>query len=177
MNYKQDKNTNRLVTNNAIRSSKVLCIDHNNTNLGLISTSEAIKIAYENGLDLVQIAAGDQNKAPTCKILDSGKLKYELSKKKKESDKKQRESIIKLKEIKFRPTTDLNDLKTKAKKAQEFLEEGHRVKVTIQFRGREITHQEVAVETLTDFMSFIPGCQMDGNPSFDAKCLVVFITK
>lgn len=172
-----NKNQDRLIVNHQIRAPKVLCINQNNDNLGLISLSQAIALAQEQGLDLVQVAPGGKDNIPACKILDSGKYKYELSKKKKEADKKQRESIIKTKEIKFRPTTDLNDLKTKARKAEEFIEEGCRVKVSITFKGREISHQEVAHDTLNIFMEFAPDLQMIGKPSFDRRDLTVFLSK
>lgn len=172
-----NRNSDRLFINYSIRAQKVLCIDHNNVNLGVISLSEALSLAQASGLDLVQVSPPSKDRAPTCKILDSGKYKYELSKKKKETDKKQRESIIKTKEIKFRPTTDLNDLKTKARKVEEFIEEGCRVKVTITFKGREISHQEVAFKTLREFMDLLPQLQTLGKPSLDRKDLSVFIGK
>ncbi|HVI42753.1 MAG TPA: translation initiation factor IF-3, partial [Anaerovoracaceae bacterium] len=137
-----NKNQDRIIINHQIRGQKVFCINHENVNLGLIPLSQALNLAQEHGLDLVQVSAPSKDRAPTCKILDSGKYKYDLSKKKKEAEKKQREAIVKTKEIKFRPTTDLNDLKTKARKAEGFIEEGCRVKISITFKGREISHQE-----------------------------------
>ena len=154
-----------------------MCITQDNVNLGLIPLSQALSMAQEQGLDLVQVSAPSKDRAPTCKILDSGKYKYELSKKKKEADKRQRDAIVKTKEIKFRPTTDLNDLKTKARKAEEFIEEGCRVKISITFKGREMSHQEVGLSTLETFMSFLPDLKMVGKPSFDKRDLTVFLSK
>jgi translation initiation factor IF-3 len=176
-NGNSNKNQERIFINWQIKAVKVLCIDHNNTNVGVISLSQAISLASANGLDLVQVAPPNKDNPPTCKILDAGKYKFELSKKRKEADKKQRESIIKTHELKFRPNTDVHDLETKAKKAKEFIDDGCRVKVTITFKGREISHQEVAYETLGKFMSFVPELQMIGKPSFDRKDMSVFIGK
>ena|ERR1700743_2062807 len=176
-------NQERLIVNHQIRAPKVLCIDQDNVNLGIITLSQALSLASEKGLDLVQVSLPAKDKFPTCKLLDSGKYKYELSKKKKESDKKQREAVIKTKEIKFRPTTDLNDLKTKAKKAEKFVEEGCKVMVTIVLKGRELSHQDVAVQTLDHFMDLMPEMQMLGRPSLDTasightRKLSVFLSK
>jgi translation initiation factor IF-3 len=170
-------NQERIFINYQIKSQKVLCIDQNNANLGVLPLSQAIDLASLGGLDLVQIAQPNKDGFPTCKILDSGKYKFSLSKKRKESDKKQRESAIRMKEIKFRPSTDLNDLKTKAKKAEEFISEGCKVKVTISFKGREINNQAVAYETLNTFIGLMPDLQMLGRPSIDRKDLTVFIGK
>lgn len=172
-----NKNQERLIVNYQIRSPKVLLIDQDNINMGLLSLSQALSLASERGLDLVQVSPPVNDKFPTCKLLDSGKYKYELSKKRKEADKKQREAVIKIKEIKFRPTTDLNDLRTKAKKAEEFADEGCRVKVTITFKGREMSHQEIAAQTLTIFMSLVPNLAMLGKPSLERKDLSVFVSK
>lgn len=180
---RNNSNQERLIVNYQIRAPKVLCIDQNNVNLGVVTLSHALSLASASGLDLVQVSPPSKDGMPTCKLLDSGKYKYELSKKRKEADKKQREAVVKTKEIKFRPTTDLNDLKTKAKKVEEFVEEGCRVKVTIVLRGREFSHQDVAAQTLTSFMDMLPGMQMLGRPALDlmqsgsTRRLSVFLVK
>ncbi len=107
--------------NHQIKLPKVVCIDHTGANLGLISTSDAIKKAREVELDLVQILPPQKDKPATCKIMDFGKFKFESSKKKKEAEKKQRENAIKLKTIQLHPGTAQNDLNHKAKQANEFL--------------------------------------------------------
>jgi translation initiation factor IF-3 len=112
---------------------------------------------------------------PICRIVEYGKFKYELSKKKKETAKKQRESTIKTKEIKFRPSTDENDLKTKADKVEKFLNEGDRVKITIMFRGREITHKEVGIETLNKFIDMIPNIELINEPSMQGRILSTLV--
>jgi translation initiation factor IF-3 len=106
--------------------------------LGIMGARDAFNLAQEKNLDLVEIAP--TAKPPVCKIMDYGKFKYEQSKRDKEVKKKQK--IVELKEVKLRPNIEDHDLETKAKNAQRFLADGDKVKVTIMFRGREITHPE-----------------------------------
>lgn len=153
MKNKKFDRKNAQYINNRIRAPKVLCINQDNENLGIIATSEALKLAFNSGLDLVQIAYNGN--VPTCKILDYGKYKYDQSKKEKISAKKRRESQYKLKEIKLRPNTDINDIKVKANKIDNFLNEGHHVKITIMFRGREMAHQDIAKSRMDELMNFI----------------------
>lgn len=162
--------------NNQIRSSKVICIDQDNNNLGEIDTSEALKLSYAAGLDLVQITQA-KDKYPTAKILDFGKYKYVESKNKKQQAKKQRENTVRTREIQFRPNTDVNDLKTKANKTREFLEEGDNVKISIMFKGRELSHKELATETLRQFLELVPELQLIESPSMSGKILSALGTK
>mgnify|MGYP000243088456 CR=1 FL=1 len=104
-------------------------------------TREAIQMAYEVGLDLVEVAPLAE--PPVCKILDIGKYKYEEQKKRNEARKKQR--VIEVKEIKMRPSIDEHDYQVKIKAMRRFLEEGDKVKVTIRFRGREMVHQDLSL--------------------------------
>jgi translation initiation factor IF-3 len=172
-----NKGMEKVYINQSIKFPKVLCIDHNNVNLGVIATSQALALAIEHNLDLVQVGPPNRDRIPTCKILNYGKYKYELSKKKKETDRKQRESVIKEHEIKFRPSTDSNDLKVKAKKAEEFLAEGDRLRVTIAFKGREVSHKEVALRTLNEFVGMIPNAQFANPPSMEGKMMTVFVVR
>jgi translation initiation factor IF-3 len=117
--------------------------------LGILDTSEALRLARDRGLDLVEV--NPKSHPPVCKIMDFGKFKYEEKKKQAEARKKQ--TTIGLKEIKIRPKTDDHDLDFKIKHVIRFLEEGNKVKVTCRFRGREITHPEAAqkqLEFITD---------------------------
>lgn len=171
--YKKEKPT---PSNYRIRAKKVLCIESNGNNLGIISKDEAIQIAKSKELDLVMISDGKDG-IPICRILDYGKFKYEQSKKKKEAFKKQRESLIKTKEVKLRPSTDINDLKTKSLKVQKFLDEGDRVKISIVFRGREITHKNIGHDTLNDFFKMISNFEKITQPSIQGKILSVLIGK
>lgn len=151
----------KMFANYNIKSTKVICIDQNNKNLGILNTLEAIKLAYSVGLDLVQVTQGNP---PTAKIADLSKMKFEASKKAKEQRKKQREAIIKEHQIKFRPTTDDNDLKFKAKKADEFVNNGDQVKVIIAFKGREVSHTNVALDTFNKFIEFCVSAKVLNKP-------------
>jgi translation initiation factor IF-3 len=168
-----------LLINHRIKSDKVYCIDHNGNNLGIISLSSAIRIASEASLDVVQVSK--TNGYPMCKILDSGKYQYEASKKEKEKRRKQRESAIKVKEIRFKPSTDLNDMKIKAKKVKELLEDGCRVLLCVTMKGRELNYKNLILEKLNNFVGFINEGSEDGvaefldPPKLDGKSVVAML--
>lgn len=124
--------------NEQIRAREVRVIGADGEQLGVLPRLEAIGIAREHGYDLVEVAATAD--PPVCRIMDYGKYKYEQQKKK--QDAKKRQTVVQIKEIKFRPKTDEHDFVTKLKHIRRFLEDGDRVKVTIFFRGREIVHKE-----------------------------------
>lgn len=126
--------------NHRIRVPEVLVVGADGANLGVLTTQEALKRAREADLDLVEI--NPKGQPPVCKILDFGKYKYDESKKKRETKRKQ--TIVEVKEIKLRPKTDDHDLDFKLRNARKFLESGNKVKVICRFRGREITHPERA---------------------------------
>jgi translation initiation factor IF-3 len=171
-NFKNGNNKrDQTPINHQIRGSRVFCIDHNGTNLGLIDISKALEIARENDLDLVQIAYNAKENAPTCKILDYGKHKFQVSKNIKAAAKKQRESEIKIKEIKFRPTTGENDLKIKAEKAQEILDEGDKVRISVVFKGRELSYKENGYENYHNFVALLPDMQIIEQPTLSGKVL------
>jgi translation initiation factor IF-3 len=151
------KRSDKTFVDGAIRAKTVLVIDgESGNNLGVMPLFKALNEARERGLNLVQMSPGNINNPPTCKILDYGKLKYDESKKVKAQQKKQRESRVEDKEIVFRPDTALNDLRVKANKVIEFLDEGDRVKVTIKCVGREANHPEVFRNTLNIFRGLVP---------------------
>jgi len=127
-----------------------------------MSPQEALKIAREKGLDLVEIAPNAN--PPVCLIVDYGKYKYEQSKKEKESRKKQH--ATQLKEIKLRPHIDKHDLEIKVKQIKEFLEEKHKVKVTMRFFGRELAHKDIGEEVLKEVIEMISDV---GKPEGDIK--------
>lgn len=124
--------------NRQIRVPKVRVIDEEGGQLGVMGTREAQTLAQERGLDLVEVAPNAV--PPVCKIIDYGKLRYDQTKKEKESKKAQHQ--VKVKEIKVKPNITDHDLKTKSKRAREFLEKGNKVKVTCMFRGREMAYPE-----------------------------------
>ena len=129
-----------MFVNEQINAREVLVIDADGTQLGVMKTDEALQLAREKKVDLVNVAPSAR--PPVCRLMDYGKHKYEQSKRDREARKKQKLTTIK--EIKFRPNIDKHDFEVKAKRGQKFLENGDKVKVTVMFRGREITHPEIA---------------------------------
>ena len=125
--------------NERIRVPQVRLIDTTGEQIGIVPTREALRMALEKGFDLVEISP--TAKPPVCKIMDYGKFKYELNKKAKSAKKKQH--IIQMKEMRLRPKIEEHDYQFKLKHIQEFLEEGNKVKVFVEFRGREMAHQEL----------------------------------
>ena len=119
-------------------------VNHDGEQLGIVSIEKANQLAEDAKLDLVEIAPNAE--PPVCRIMDYGKFRFEEGKKLQQAKKKQKQ--IQVKEIKFRPGTDIGDYKIKLRKLTEFLEEGDRVKVTLRFRGREMAHQELGLELL-----------------------------
>jgi len=126
-------------TNRRIRARELRVIGPEGEQLGVISLETALARAQEFGLDLVEVSP--MAKPPVCKIMDYGKFKYETKKKASEAKKKQ--TVVKLKEVKFRPKTEEHDYAFKTKAIREFLAEGNKARVTVMFRGREITHREI----------------------------------
>jgi len=123
---------------------KVRLVDERGEMVGVIGRNEALEMAADAGLDLVEVAPNAD--PPVCKILDYGKFKYEEQKKKNEARKKQK--IIEVKEIKLRPSIDIHDYAVKMRSMNKFIEEGDKVKVTMRFRGRELAHQELGMNVL-----------------------------
>lgn len=133
--------------NEQIRDREVRVIGKDGEQLGIMSSKEAYAIASEAGLDLIRIAP--QAKPPVCKIMDYGKFRYEQSRKEKVARKKQK--TVELKEVRLSPNIDTNDLNTKSSAARKFLTKGDKVKVTLRFRGREITHMNDSKHILDEF--------------------------
>jgi translation initiation factor IF-3 len=111
---------------------------------GVISTQDALRMAQDRGLDLIEVAP--DAKPPTCKIMDYGKYKYETKKKATESRKKQ--TVVSIKEIQLRPRTEEHDMNVKLKHARKFLMSGDKTRVNLRFRGREMAHQEIGMDVL-----------------------------
>ena len=124
--------------NEQIRARELRVIGPEGEQLGILGRNEAIAMAKEHGLDLVEVAANAE--PPVCRIMDFGKFKYEQQQKKKEA--KRNQSVVQIKEIKVRPKTDDHDYETKLRHIRRFLEDGDRCKVTVFFRGREIVHKD-----------------------------------
>jgi len=130
--------------NNRIRAREVLLIDEDGTRVGVVSLREALALAEERGLDLVEVAPNAV--PPVCRILDYGKFRYEQTKKEREARKHQKQA--ELKEVRLKPKTDDHDLEIKAKQARKFLLSGDKVKFTVRFRGREMAHPDIGREML-----------------------------
>lgn len=123
---------------------EVRLIDENGTQVGIITTRDALDMAHERDLDLVEVAPNAS--PPVCRLMDYGKYRYEQTKKEREARKNQKQ--VELKEIRMQPRTDTHDLQVKVNNARRFLEEGHKVKFSVRFRGREITHPEIGRDML-----------------------------
>ncbi len=130
--------------NEKITAKEVRLIDENGEQVGLVSVDVALDRAYAADLDLVEISSGKGGSV--CKIMNYGKYRYELQKKQSEAKKKQKQ--IQIKEVKFRPGTDVGDYQVKLRNLIRFLEDGDKVKITIRFRGREMAHQELGRDLL-----------------------------
>jgi translation initiation factor IF-3 len=140
---------------------------------GIMSTQEALELAQEQGLDLVEVAP--QASPPVVKILNYGKFKFENEKKVRDSKKKQK--LLKLKEIRMQPKIDDHDLDFKSKHVGEFLAEGNKVKVTIRFRGRELAHTELGLDVLKDVLARIEGeYVMDKPPAMEGRFMSMVLS-
>ena len=136
-----------LMINEEIRDREVRLIDENGEQLGVMPTQKAMELAEERGLDLAKIQP--TAKPPVCKLMDYDKYRYEQSRRERENRKNQR--VVAIKEVQLSDTIEENDVLTKAKMAQKFLQGGDKVKVSIRFRGRQITHSEIGMKVMQDF--------------------------
>ena len=138
------RDSDRAKINEQIIAPEVRLIDVDGNQAGIVSIREALRAAEESGVDLVEISP--TAKPPVCRIMDYGKFLFEISKKQAEAKKKQKQ--VQVKEIKFRPTTEEGDYQVKLRNLIRFLNHGDKVKVTLRFRGREVTHQDVGMKIL-----------------------------
>ena len=158
--------------NQRINSQEVQVITSSGENLGIMSTSKAISIAKEEGLDLIEIAPNAN--PPVCKIIDMGKFKYEAQKKANKAKKKQKK--IELKEIKLRPVTEVHDYNFKLKNAQKFLSKGDKVKFTIRFKGRELMHSNLGNDLMNRIQEDIKSVgKVEMSPKLDGKQMIMVI--
>ena len=159
-------------SNNKIFAMEVQVIGSDGSNLGIIQTKEAIKIAEQEGLDLIEISPNA--KPPVCKIIDRGKYKYDLQKKANKAKKKQK--IVELKEIKLRPGTEIHDYSFRIKNAQKFLTKGDKVKFTIRFKGRELQHRNLGMDLMRRIMEDTKEVgKTEQNPKFEGKQMTMVI--
>ena len=158
--------------NERIRALEVQVINNEGKNLGTLNLKEAIAIAREEGLDLIEISPNAR--PPVCKIIDVGKYKYDLQKKANKAKKKQK--IISLKEIKLRPVTDIHDYNFKMKNAKKFLEKGDKVKFTVRFKGREMQHTNLGKELMNRIINDTGSVgKIEVNPKFEGKQIIMII--
>lgn len=143
--------TKELRINKQIRAREVFVIDADGVQRGNMSVFDAVNLAQEEGLDLVEVSPNAN--PPVCKILDFGKYRYEMDKKQREAKKNQ--TVIKLKEVRMQVKVDIGDMKTKCRFIKEFLDEGNKVKVSIRFRGREMQHTEIGRDVLAKILEML----------------------
>jgi len=159
-------------SNNRINSPEVQVINSSGENLGVINTNEAIAMAKEEGLDLIEIAPNA--KPPVCKIIDMGKFKYDAQKKANKAKKKQK--IVLLKEIKLRPVTETHDYDFKVKNAKKFISKGDKVKFTIRFKGRELQHSHLGKDLMDKIKIDMQEIgKVELNPKFEGKQMIMVI--
>ena len=164
---------NDLMINEEIRDREVRVVDQNGEQLGVMSSRDALALAEERQLDLVKIAP--QARPPVCKLMDYGKYRFEQSKKEREFRKNQK--VITVKEVRLSATIEDHDVDVKYKNAVKFLKDGNKVKVTIRFRGRQITHSEIGRQIMTEFAERIKEYgTVDKAPTIEGRNMSMFIS-
>ena len=159
--------------NEEIRDKEIRVIGADGAQLGIMSSADAQRMAYEKDLDLVKIAPNAV--PPVCKIMDYGKFRFEQLKKEKEAKKNQR--VVEIKEVRMSPNIDTNDFNVKLKNAQKFLKEGNRVKVTVRFRGREMAHTSIGEVLLKQFgEQCAEVAAVEKNPKLDGRHMTMFLS-
>ena len=160
-------------TNEMVRVREVRLIDDEGNQLGIVPTVDALRMAKDKDLDLVEVSPNAN--PPVCKILDFGKYRFEQEKKLRESKKNQK--VLKLKEIRMQPKIGSGDLDTKAKHVQEFLNEGDKVKITVRFRGRELAHTELGFDVLNEVLKRLTSAyNIDKPAKMDGKMMSITIS-
>src|ERR1700761_534418 len=166
----QNKDEHRL--NERIRVPQVRLIDEQGNQVGVVPTHEALQMARDRGLDLMEVSPNAQ--PPVCKICDYGKFKYE--KKKKDHQAKKKQTVIKVKEIQLRPQTEEHDLDYKFKNVRQFLEDGDKAKITIMFRGREITYVDQGFKIMKQLIDLIKDVgTVESPPKIEGKKLIMVL--
>lgn len=171
--YVNNNNNKGQRINEMIRVREVRLIDDEGNQKGIVPTLEALKLAKEKDLDLVEVSPNAN--PPVCKILDYGKYRFEQEKKLRDAKKNQK--VLKLKEIRMQPKIGSGDLDTKAKHIQEFLDEGDKVKVTIRFRGRELAHTDLGYNVLQEVLKRLTSAYVvEKQPAMDGKTMSMTIS-
>ncbi|WP_374709373.1 translation initiation factor IF-3 [Desmospora profundinema] len=161
------------LVNGSIRAREVRLIDSEGNQLGIQPLREALRLAQEADLDLVNVAP--QAKPPVCRIMDYGKYRYEQSKREKEARKKQK--TIQVKEIRFSPSIEEHDVHTKLRNVKKFLNNGDKVKLSIRFRGREITHQDLGRKILVRMAEEVKDIgDVERQPKLEGRHMIMILT-
>ena len=158
--------------NEAIRVKEVRLIDENGENRGVVTIQEALRIADNAGLDLIEISP--QATPPVCKVLDFGKYKYEMQKRKAEAKKNQR--VVEIKELKLRPMIDKHDYEVKVKQAKKFLSEGNKVKFTMRYKGRELSANDMGRTVLMRLLEDLDtAAKLESEPKLEGKQMMMVV--
>ena len=163
-----------LFINEQIRAKEVMVIGPNGEQMGTKKLEDALTLANYAGLDLVLMSGNAAN--PVGKIMDYNKYRYEKQKKQKEAQKKQRESNKEVKEYRLSPTIDIHDFNTRKKNASEYLVKGHKIKVFIKFKGRQMSHPEIGKDVMLRFASELEECSIiESQPKLDGRTMVMIL--
>jgi translation initiation factor IF-3 len=161
-----------LLVNESIKAKEVRVIGPDGEQIGIMSSDNALRTAYDKGLDLILISPNAQ--PPVCRIADYGRYRYEQEKREKEAKKKQ--NIIEVKEVQLSCRIETHDFETKVKHAMRFLGEGNKVKVVLRFRGREMSHQEIGKEILERFREAVSESgTVDKAPNLEGKLMTMIV--
>ncbi len=163
-----------LLINGQIRDKEVRVVSSSGEQMGIMPIKDALKLAQDEELDLVRVAP--KANPPVCKIIDYGKYKYEQGRKEKEAKKKQK--TVEVKEVRLSPNIDNNDINTKANNARKFISKGNKVKVTLRFRGREMTHVQQSKHILDDFAEMLDDVAMiEKAPKMEGRSMSMVLTE
>ena len=168
-----NSNSKELEINEQIRDKEIRLIGADGAQMGIMSPRDALRMAIDKDLDLVKVAP--QAKPPVCKILDYGKYRFEMQKKEKEAKKNQK--VVEVKEIRLSLNIDVNDFNTKVNQAAKFLQQGHKLKVSIRFRGREMAHTNLGLDVHRRFAQQLEGKGVvDKQPKLEGRSMMMFMS-
>ena len=167
------RNDDEIRINENITAKQVRLIDAENENRGIVSLKEALALAEEEGLDLIEISP--QANPPVCKILDFGKFRYEQQKRKNEAKKNQK--VVEIKELKLRPMIDTHDYEVKVKQAKKFLDQGNKVKFTMRFKGRELSANDMGKQVLSKLIEDLDDCaKVDSEMKLEGRQMTMILS-
>ena len=173
MTIASNSSSKELEINERIRDKEIRLVGADGQQLGIMSPRDALRMAAEQELDLVKVAP--QAKPPVCKILDYGKYRFEMQKREKEARKNQK--TVEIKEIRLSLNIDTNDFNTKVNQAAKFLQQGHKVKVSIRFRGREMAHTNLGLDVEKRFAEELAGkAVVDKPPKLEGRSMMMFLS-